>query len=708
MRRVLSLLAVIASIAALLLAGAGPASAHSALRSTDPRDGTVLKTAPRQVTLTFTESVGLSEDSLRVLDPGNRRINETNAAHVKGRSETARVQLRDGLPDGTYTVAWRVVSSDSHPISGAFTFSIGAPSETAAEVGPQEDPASSALYDAGRYIAYGGLALLIGATTFVLVCWPTGLTVRPLRRLLQIGWWTLLGSTVALLPLRGPYESGGSPSGILDLSLLGRTLESRPGLALVARLVLMAGVAVFLVRLVARSRAEEKPKRAEQVVGVLLALALAVTWAVAEHASAGTQVPLAMTSSVLHLLAMGVWLGGLVALLTALQAGRDTELPAAAVTRFSQLAFTSVAVLVVTGVYQSWRGLGSWEALTSTEYGELLMVKTGAVVALVAAAAFSRRWTGKLLRAPGGAGAAAKPETERGTDSATTSAGTSATTSATTSEAEPVREVEPASERESEAVAEKVTVRVGAVAAEAGRAVTETASAPGAGDRSSGLDDSSGAGGGDGDGDSDGDDDSSTDRNGPSDRNGSSHSGDSADTVAAPAQSARQSAPQLVVRGRLRLSVLVEVMVGVLVLVLTTALTGTQPGRAELETAAAMAEAGVGQRTASTTMIPFDVGTPNGRGKVQVLMEPGKVGENTVECVIFGPDGGIATVPEIRLSFTLAKQKIGPLDARLTNRGGYWATESVNLPIAGTWTMKATIRTTDIDQVTVSRIVKIY
>lgn len=158
---------------------------------------------------------------------------------------------------------------------------------------------------------------------------------------------------------------------------------------------------------------------------------------------------------------------------------------------------------------------------------------------------------------------------------------------------------------------------------------------------------------------------------------------------------------------RLRRSVLLEVVIGVVVLVVTTVLTATQPGRAELETAAATAESAVGQRAASTTLIPFDVGTPNGHGKVQVILEPGRVGENTVECVIIGPDGGIATVPELRLTFTLAKHKIGPLDAKLKNRGGYWGTESVNLPIAGTWTMKATVRTTDVDQVTVSKDVKI-
>jgi copper transport protein len=159
-------------------------------------------------------------------------------------------------------------------------------------------------------------------------------------------------------------------------------------------------------------------------------------------------------------------------------------------------------------------------------------------------------------------------------------------------------------------------------------------------------------------------------------------------------------------RRALRRSVLAEVTIGIAVLVITTVLTGTEPGRAATEAKAASASA-ADQPVGSTTLIPFDVGTPGGHGKVQIELAPGRVGENTVQAVIIGPDGGIATVPELRLTFTLAKERIGPLDANVTNRGGYWGSDSVNLPLPGTWTMKVTIRTTDIDQVTVSKTVKI-
>ncbi|MEU0035912.1 copper resistance protein CopC [Streptomyces sp. NPDC006333] len=637
-RRVARGLALLGTVLVLVLfGGVGGASAHAALTGADPQDGSVLKTAPRQVTLTFTESVGLLDDSFRVLDPGNRRVHTGEPGHADGRSDTARVTLPKGLGTGTFTVAWRVVSADSHPVSGAFTFSIGKPSATVAPVpvDPAGDKVSATLYDLARYVAYGGLALLIGAAAFVLVCGFPG----PVRRLLLAGWWTLFLSTFALLLLRGPYERGSGPADALDPSVLNETLVSRPGLTLLARLVLLAAVAFYPVR-------ADRRERGVLALGALLTVSLAVTWAAAEHASAGVQVPVAMVSSVLHLLSMAVWLGGLTALLTALYRSAE-PLPAATVNRFSRLALASVAVLVVTGVYQSWRGLGSWDALTSTSYGRILVAKLIAVLCLLAGAAYSRRWAGRLMVA--------------------------------------------AQERAAVAVAERVPETVGAPA------VVGTGAAPAVVDRSGAVSGVVSAG------------DSTTGEasadagdtvDGAADTEGTSGSPGPGADVPPSDETARY-------RRALRGSVLAEVTVGIVVLVITTLLTGTQPGRAATEAAAASAPAAAGQPAGAATIIPFDVGTPGGHGKVQIELAPGRVGENSVQAVIFGPDGGIATVPELRLTFTLESQRIGPIDAELANRGGYWGADGVTLPVAGTWTMKATVRTTDIDQVTVSKTVKI-
>ncbi|MEU9471488.1 copper resistance protein CopC [Streptomyces avermitilis] len=629
--------ALLGTVVLLILFGsAGSAFAHAALKSADPVDGTVVKKAPAAITLTFTESVGLLDDSFRVLDPENRRVHIGEPQHAGGRSETARVTLPDDMGTGTFTVGWRVVSADSHPVSGAFTFSIGKPSATTAVIPPQAagDTASSTLYDIARYFAYGGLALLLGTLLFSLV---TG--VEAARGLLLTGWWTLLASTVALLLLRGPYERGGGPAAVFDPSVLAETVTSRPGVVLLVRLVLLAGAAFFPVRAGGRWWAAG---------GGLLTVALAGTWAAAEHASAGIQVPVAMVSAVLHLLAVAAWLGGLAALLTALYRAPE-DLPASAVTRFSRLALTAVTVLVITGVYQSWRGLGSLDALTTTSYGRLLVAKLIAVLLLLAGAAYSRRWTARLA-AP----------VERRAD-----------------------------------VRERVLEPVGA-AADAEVSGTDTS-----GGADTGTDTSGGADTGTGT-DSGAETETGTKTGAETD----SDSGSATDTTTGPRPlPSTGGGDSGAYRRGLRRSVLAEVIVGILVLVITTLLTGTQPGRAATEAAASAAEAA--RPMASTTVIPFDVGTPGGHGKIQIELTPGRVGENSVQAVTFGPDGGLVTVPELRLTFTLKKQDIGPLDAKLTDRGGYWTSDTLNLPLPGTWTMKATVRTTDIDQITVSRTVRI-
>lgn len=126
----------------------------------------------------------------------------------------------------------------------------------------------------------------------------------------------------------------------------------------------------------------------------------------AEHASTGLQPGIAMPVDVLHLLAVATWLGGLTALLVALyRAPADRAVEGSAVRRFSQVAFGSVLAVIATGVYQSWRQLGSWSAFTDTRYGQLLLIKIGLVALLVGIAWISRRWTAQLAdtTADGGA-----------------------------------------------------------------------------------------------------------------------------------------------------------------------------------------------------------------------------------------------------------------------------------------------------------------
>jgi copper transport protein len=436
-KRFALLLSVLGTLAAVLLGTAAPAFAHAALLTTDPGEGSVVKAAPAQVLLTFSEGVLLSGGSLRVLDPSGKDVEQGAVHHAGDNQSTATVKLRQGLRSGTYTVAWKAVSADTHPVAGAWTFSVGTPSATSVNPAavPGQQPgggAAGTLYSVGRAFSYGGFALLVGGCAFLTVCWPRGARLRVMQKAAVGGWVTLTASTIALLLLRGPYVNGTGLGGIFDLGKVQSAVASKAGAALLSRLLLLAAAAVFLAVLFGPySRREGRKERHDpglslplglSLGGTVIAAGLAATWAMSEHASVGIQPTVAIPVDILHLLAMAVWLGGLVALVTALY--RTMGVEPAAVRRFSRLAFGCVCVLVGTGIYQAWRQVGSWHALFTTKYGQLLIVKIGLVVLMLGAAVISRRWTARLAEPAAGRQNEPEPEPVEITTEVTAAEGT--------------------------------------------------------------------------------------------------------------------------------------------------------------------------------------------------------------------------------------------------------------------------------------------
>lgn len=249
---VLRLLVVAVALAGALiggLGGAAPASAHAALTGSTPVQGSVVDHAPEQVTLTFSEGVAMGDNSIRVLDPRGKRVDRGKLLNLSsGNVVKYGAGLPPGLGNGTYTVTWQAVSADSHPVSGAFTFSVGAPSKATAPV-PQQKAGGGlvgALYGVARYLAYTGFVLLVGGAAFVVACRPAAALVRSVQRLVVQGWALLAGTTVAMLLLRTPYTGSGDLADVFDLAGLQQVLVTKPGAALVSRLLLLAAAALFV------------------------------------------------------------------------------------------------------------------------------------------------------------------------------------------------------------------------------------------------------------------------------------------------------------------------------------------------------------------------------------------------------------------------------------------------------------------------------
>jgi copper resistance protein C len=100
-----------------VVGGAGPAVAHASLVGSDPADGSTVRTAPRTVTLTFSEDIRTG--FIGVTAPDGSAV-KTAATRTAGRD--VRADLSKSDQRGRYTVAYRVVSADGHPVSGSITF----------------------------------------------------------------------------------------------------------------------------------------------------------------------------------------------------------------------------------------------------------------------------------------------------------------------------------------------------------------------------------------------------------------------------------------------------------------------------------------------------------------------------------------------------------------------------------------------------------
>jgi copper transport protein len=230
------------------VATARPASAHATVVTTTPTDGARLAAAPAQVTIEFDEHVSLGAGYARVLDGNGNRV-DTGGAAVHG--DVLTVPLRTGLPDAGYVATWRVVSADSHPVSGAFSFVVGAGQPvTAAAVGGGNaiDPGVAVLLPLARWIGYAGLALGLGVPLTLALCWPGGWPLPRLRRASLTGLVAVAVGGVLLLLVQGPYAAAVGLGSLLDGRLLGTTLASGYG----ATLLLRIGLAVLLGVLLAR------------------------------------------------------------------------------------------------------------------------------------------------------------------------------------------------------------------------------------------------------------------------------------------------------------------------------------------------------------------------------------------------------------------------------------------------------------------------
>jgi copper transport protein len=349
--------------------------AHAALTAASPADGAVVARAPAQLRLGFSEPVSPLVLKL-ILPDGTARLLDRYA--LKDRMLV--IDAPGGIGDGTHVLSWRVVSEDGHPVGGSVVFSIGAPSAAAPDAIVQADPTVRVLLWATKVGLYLALFLGVGGAAFAAWVGPlpaaarrlsaglaiTGLVLLPLAVAAQ--GLDALGATFGSLAQPAVWQAGA-------VSVFGRTT-----------LVAAISIAIGLISLALHGRAGRLLAWVA-LAGVGLALAAS------GHASAAAPQLLMRPAVFLHAVGVAAWAGALFPLSIALFGPDGVSV----LDRFSRRISIFVAAIFLSGLALSVVQVEHFDALETTEYGHVLLIKLAWVVALFGLAAFNRyRLTAKV------------------------------------------------------------------------------------------------------------------------------------------------------------------------------------------------------------------------------------------------------------------------------------------------------------------------
>jgi copper transport protein len=451
-RRLLTL--GLAALAALAIA-APAAQAHAQLEGTSPAAGAVVGHEPSSVTFRFGEAVEGNFGAVSVYDAAGRHVDDGKPFHPGGDGKKIAVALKSDLPKGSYTATYRVISADSHPVSGGLVFSIGAagaaPGKSVADLlaGESVGPVTQTAFGIARGMTYLAIALGLGGLVFLMAIWGPALAAsagagaewpaaaaafaRRARVLLALAVGLGFVFGLAGIVLQGATASGTTFWAALDPGVVREVLGTRFGLVWALRCsawlllgaVLVAGAgtrSVAVLRPVAVGADGYAPSPAPSgatIAALAVPVAfLAISPALAGHASTEHPVAALAPLDLAHVLAMSAWIGGLVMALLVVPAATRRLVPAdrsrllaALLLRFSPLALACVVALAVTGSTMALLEMGGVSPLLHTAFGRAVLIKIVLLLALVVLGAVNRlRVVPALARlasegaAPGAAG----------------------------------------------------------------------------------------------------------------------------------------------------------------------------------------------------------------------------------------------------------------------------------------------------------------
>ena len=418
---------VVLALSVLLVPDLGPekVEAHANYAESDPAANSVIEESPERVTVGFTEPLEPALSEIQVFDSRGDRVDRQDSAVDLSDPLLMAVSV-EPLADGTYTVAWKNVSTvDGHRVRGAFVFSVGAgfkPAPTAAAAAVADQPLlQSPAEPVIRWLVLlGGLILVGGVTFHLLVSRPVlkagdGEGERApliaslngsLARLVITATAVLLAASVAQLIVQASVVFESSIPAVFGGPVWELLFGTEWGRLWLWRVAL--GAASGVAAIVAWRRGDSLTLA---ILSVALGAGALLTISLTSHAAATVNVRTeAILNDFIHLVSVAVWVGGLCGLvlavrliLTVCDNSERRETLSALVRRFSLVAGIGVVAIILTGLYSAWAQVVTVPAL-QVPYGRVLVFKVAVVAGLLLVAGANLMWVRPRLRAGGTAG----------------------------------------------------------------------------------------------------------------------------------------------------------------------------------------------------------------------------------------------------------------------------------------------------------------
>jgi copper transport protein len=377
MRRLRPALAVLLAIGGALWLPL-TAQAHALAQSSTPADGAILQQAPKVVSITFGETPDPKISTIRILDTSGKEHQQGPTRAVPGDPLQLQVAMNPA-PNGVYTVAWRTISAvDGHLASGSFAFDVGTSPAGASRGSTQTSSAGGSqptlLAIVARWLLFAGLASLVGVAFIGLVAFR-----QPPRAMVPLA---VVATVVSIVGTAAVIEAQRADAGVPYAQLLATSL---------GRIAVWRAIPAVIIAIAACLAAigHGKARRVGLGLAGVAAAGGMLADVSASHAAAGGLPLLNGLIQWVHVLGVGVWMGGLLALLVAIR-GAESADKSGAVKRFSTAAGFALVIVAVTGIIRAVVEIGAWDRVLTTTFGLLVVAKVSLIVLLAGLGAVNR------------------------------------------------------------------------------------------------------------------------------------------------------------------------------------------------------------------------------------------------------------------------------------------------------------------------------